>query len=141
MLKRIGVFVLGLHLENYTEHFTFTYLLTFKVAMYKIIVDDHVQLLSYKPTRFFNVPQNSAKLLSFVNLIWYVVWPTFNTLSYNKAPFVQDPAIRDAKVIIDLMDAIRPKSINYENVREGGNEEVIFVTVSLLHILFIKSKY
>lgn len=38
-------------------------------------------------------------------------------------------------MIIDLMDAIRPKSINYENVREGGNEEVIFVTVSLLHFV------
>lgn len=25
------------------------------------------------------------------------------------------------------MDAIRPKSINYENVREGGNEEVILL--------------
>lgn len=72
MLKRIELFVLGLHLENYAEHFTFTYLHTFEVGMYKIIVDDHVQLVSYKPTRFFNVPQNSAKLLSFVNLIWYV---------------------------------------------------------------------
>lgn len=41
-------------------------------------------------------------------------------------------------MIIDLMDAIRPKSINYENVREGGNEEVIFVTVSFLHALFLK---
>ncbi|XP_046682173.1 plastin-2 [Homalodisca vitripennis] len=35
----------------------------------------------------------------------------------------QDPIIADAKVIIDLMDAIRPKSINYENVRDGGTEE------------------
>jgi len=35
----------------------------------------------------------------------------------------QDPVIADAKVILDLMDAIRPGSINYENFREGGTEE------------------
>lgn len=38
--------------------------------------------------------------------------------------YVQDPVIKDAKLILDLMDAIRPKSINYENVRDGGTEEV-----------------
>lgn len=35
----------------------------------------------------------------------------------------QDAAIRDGKVIIDLIDAIKPGSINYENVKDGGNAE------------------
>ncbi|XP_054279838.1 plastin-2-like isoform X1 [Macrosteles quadrilineatus] len=35
----------------------------------------------------------------------------------------QDPVIGDAKVLLDLMDAIRPGSINYENFREGDTEE------------------
>lgn len=35
----------------------------------------------------------------------------------------QDSAIADGKIVIDLIDAIKPGSINYENVREGGNPE------------------
>uniref|UniRef100_A0A182JXA9 Fimbrin n=1 Tax=Anopheles christyi TaxID=43041 RepID=A0A182JXA9_9DIPT len=35
----------------------------------------------------------------------------------------QDPAIADGKIIIDLIDTIKPGSINYDNVREGGNPE------------------
>lgn len=36
----------------------------------------------------------------------------------------QDPSIADAKVIIDLIDAIRPGAINYDLVKTGGTEEV-----------------
>lgn len=35
----------------------------------------------------------------------------------------QDPAIADGKIIIDLIDTIKPGSINYDNVRDGGNPE------------------
>jgi hypothetical protein len=36
----------------------------------------------------------------------------------------QDPSIADAKVVIDLIDAIKPGTINYELVKEGGTDEV-----------------
>jgi len=35
----------------------------------------------------------------------------------------QDPSIADARVVIDLIDAIKPGAINYELVKEGGNDE------------------
>ncbi|XP_018334938.1 plastin-2 [Agrilus planipennis] len=35
----------------------------------------------------------------------------------------QDPAIADARVVIDLIDAIKPRAINYELVKTGGNPE------------------
>jgi len=35
----------------------------------------------------------------------------------------QDSSIANAKVVIDLVDAIKPGSINYELVKEGSNEE------------------
>ena len=36
----------------------------------------------------------------------------------------QDSSIADARVVIDLIDAIKPGVINYENVRDTGTEEV-----------------
>lgn len=36
----------------------------------------------------------------------------------------QDSSIADGKVVIDLIDSIKPGSINYDNVKEGGNAEV-----------------
>lgn len=38
--------------------------------------------------------------------------------------YLQDPTLADAKVVIDLIDSIKPGSINYELVRSGGTEEV-----------------
>ncbi|XP_033213031.1 plastin-3 isoform X2 [Belonocnema kinseyi] len=35
----------------------------------------------------------------------------------------QDYAIADGKVVIDLIDAIKPGSVNYDLVKEGGTEE------------------
>jgi len=35
----------------------------------------------------------------------------------------QDSSIADAKVVIDLIDAIKPGTINYELVKEGGTDE------------------
>nr|CAD7411739.1 unnamed protein product [Timema cristinae] len=34
-----------------------------------------------------------------------------------------DPSIADARVVIDLLDAIKPGTIHYEFVKEGGSEE------------------
>lgn len=36
----------------------------------------------------------------------------------------QDSTIRDGKVVIDLVDSIKPGSINYELVKNTGSEEV-----------------
>lgn len=38
----------------------------------------------------------------------------------------QDPAIADGRIVIDLIDAIKQGSINYELVRNGGTEEVSY---------------
>jgi hypothetical protein len=42
---------------------------------------------------------------------------------------MQDQSIADAKVVIDLIDAIKPGTINYELVKEGGTDEVSCVFV------------
>jgi len=41
----------------------------------------------------------------------------------------QDSSIADAKVVIDLIDAIKPGTINYELVKDGGSDEVSSVFV------------
>lgn len=40
---------------------------------------------------------------------------------------IQDEVLADGKVVIDLIDAIKPGSINYDLVLPGGNEEVRFI--------------
>lgn len=42
---------------------------------------------------------------------------------------LQDPAIADGKVVIDLIDAIKPGTINYDLVKEGGTEEVRILVI------------
>lgn len=39
----------------------------------------------------------------------------------------QDSTIADGKIVIDLVDSIKPGSINYDLVKTGGTEEVIFI--------------
>lgn len=36
----------------------------------------------------------------------------------------QDSSIASARVVIDLIDAIKPGSINYDLLKNGGSEEV-----------------
>lgn len=36
----------------------------------------------------------------------------------------QDSKISDGKVVIDLVDSIKPGSINYDNIKNGDSEEV-----------------
>lgn len=42
----------------------------------------------------------------------------------------QDSKIGDGKVVIDLVDSIKPGSVNYDNIKEGGTEEVKASTIS-----------
>lgn len=39
----------------------------------------------------------------------------------------QDSTIADGKVVIDLVDSIKPGSVNYDNVKNGDSEEVSFI--------------
>ena len=36
----------------------------------------------------------------------------------------QDPTLTTGHAVIDLIDALKPRSVNYEVVREGNNEKV-----------------
>lgn len=36
----------------------------------------------------------------------------------------QDSAIADGQIVIDLVDSIKPGSVNYDLVKHGGTEEV-----------------
>lgn len=54
----------------------------------------------------------------------------------------KDEVLADGKVVIDLIDAIKPGSINYDLVLPGGNEEVNFYflnLITLLNLIFTKS--
>ncbi|KAK6644316.1 hypothetical protein RUM43_000583 [Polyplax serrata] len=55
-----------------------------------------------------------------------VQWVNTKLQQHNKESTLrsfQDPTLADAKVVIDLIDSIKPGSINYELVRSGGTEE------------------
>ncbi|GFG38579.1 hypothetical protein Cfor_01632 [Coptotermes formosanus] len=55
-----------------------------------------------------------------------VTWVNAKLASAHKKSSLksfQDPSIADAKVVIDLIDAIKPGTINYELVKEGGTDE------------------
>lgn len=56
-----------------------------------------------------------------------VMWVNKKLADANKQSSIrsfQDSSIADAKVVIDLIDAIKPGTINYELVKDGGSEEV-----------------
>lgn len=55
-----------------------------------------------------------------------VTWVNSKLSSANKKSSLksfQDPSVSDAKVVIDLIDSIKPGTINYDLVKEGENEE------------------
>lgn len=58
-----------------------------------------------------------------------VTWVNNKLASASKKSSIrsfQDSSIADAKVVIDLIDAIKPGTINYELVKDGGSEEVCY---------------
>jgi plastin-3 len=42
----------------------------------------------------------------------------------SKLKNFQESSISDAKIVIDLIDAIKPGTINYELVKSDGSEQV-----------------
>lgn len=53
----------------------------------------------------------------------------------------QDSKIGDGKVVIDLVDAIKPGSVNYDNVKTGDSVEVTFTTNNFCIGFKLNSKY
>lgn len=44
----------------------------------------------------------------------------------------QDYVISDGKVVLDLIDSIKPGSVNYDLVKDGGNEQVSIINLFIL---------
>ena len=67
-----------------------------------------------------------------------VQWVNSKLQGAGKSSFLksfQDYAISDSKVILDLIDSIKPGSVNYDLVKDAVNDEVCFV------VLFILSQF
>lgn len=57
-----------------------------------------------------------------------VTWVNNKLKSADKSSTLrgfQDQALSDGRIVIDLIDAIKPGTINYEVVKEGGDTEVL----------------
>jgi hypothetical protein len=62
-----------------------------------------------------------------------------STLLIHKNAFCyQDSSVADAKVVIDLIDAIKPGTINYELVKEGGHDEVSSSLFLCYHVPYMR---
>lgn len=65
-----------------------------------------------------------------------VTWVNNKLQSANKSSTLkgfQDHALSDGKIVIDLIDAIKPGTINYDVVKDGGDAEVIFILSVVLN--------
>jgi len=59
-----------------------------------------------------------------------VTWVNNKLQNANKSSTLrgfQDHALSDGRIVIDLIDAIKPGTINYDVVKEGGDAEVILL--------------
>lgn len=76
-----------------------------------------------------------------------VMWVNSKLTAANKNSRLKnfnDPAIADGKIVIDLIDAIKAGSINYDLIKTGGTEEVphslslsLCISLHLLRVLFL----
>lgn len=68
-----------------------------------------------------------------------VTWVNNKLQNANKSSTLkgfQDHALSDGRIVIDLIDAIKPGTINYDIVKEGGDAEVIFLINIIIKQLF-----
>jgi hypothetical protein len=79
--------------------------------------------------RFFYilVVYHSCKLMN--SPIGHILIIVYKNHPSQKCFIAQDQSIADAKVVIDLIDAIKPGAINYELIKDGGTDEVSCVFV------------
>lgn len=59
-----------------------------------------------------------------------VNWVNDKLQSHNKTTSLkgfQDQAIADGRLVIDLIDSIKPGTVNYDLVKDSGSEEVRFI--------------
>lgn len=54
-------------------------------------------------------------------------------LNFNVNFILQDSALSDGKIVIDVIDSIKPGIINYDLVKEGSTEEVSFILLVFLN--------
>lgn len=57
-----------------------------------------------------------------------VTWVNNKLQSANKSSTLrgfQDQSLADGRIVIDLIDAIKPGTINYDLVKEDGDKEVL----------------
>lgn len=55
---------------------------------------------------------------------WYVVCAQLASAGKQRQiTSFSDPTISDSKVLLDLIDAIKSGSVNYDHVKHGANEE------------------
>jgi len=62
-----------------------------------------------------------------------VTWVNNKLQSANKSSTLrgfQDQALSDGRIVIDLIDAIKPGTINYDIIKEGGDKEVILFLIT-----------
>ena len=68
-----------------------------------------------------------------------VLWHSMQLSAADKSTRISgfnDPRISDGLVVIDLVDACKPGSINYDLVKSPGSDDEVGFTVSRLKILF-----
>lgn len=68
-----------------------------------------------------------------------VQWVNKKLASAGKSSSIksfQDSSIKTGKVVIDLIDAIKPGSINYELVKDSGTPEVSHLHYSIYELRF-----
>lgn len=66
-----------------------------------------------------------------------VTWVNNKLQNANKSSTLrgfQDHALSDGRIVIDLIDAIKPGTINYDVVKEGGDAEVILLIKIIIKI-------
>jgi len=66
-----------------------------------------------------------------------VSWVNNKLQNANKSSTLrgfQDHALADGRIVIDLIDAIKPGTINYDLVKEGGDAEVILSKITFEHL-------
>ena len=83
------------------------------------------KLINGQKTTSIRSFQVCSIILQQIITIWFKLNDKINKdlTKYHFDCFRQDSSISSGKVVIDLIDCIKPGTINYDLVKDGGNEE------------------
>lgn len=81
---------------------------------------------SYTLTVLAQCTQSGDHLATDRDIINWVNEKLQSSGKQSKIKSFQDPAIADARPVLDLIDAIKPGTINYELIQHGSHEVNIF---------------